>query len=148
MADDEKKPFHNPFAALSHLRGNLPATKEEAGSSDAAEKPRDQPGLKTRPQSARPPSPKSQPTVVTSASGTIPRAVLRYERSGRGGKEVTLVEQLELKPAEREQWLKALKSSLGCGGYVEGDALVIQGDQRKRLPQLLIARGVKKVTIG
>jgi translation initiation factor 1 len=85
---------------------------------------------------------------VTSASGTIPRAVVRLERSGRGGKEVTVVEHLDLKPAELDQWLKALKAALGCGGTLEGSSLVIQGDQRKRLPALLTARGVKKVTVG
>ena len=45
-------------------------------------------------------------------------------------------------------WLKALKGSLGCGGVVEEEALVLQGDQRERLPALLAARGVRKVTVG
>ncbi|MFP2931859.1 translation initiation factor, partial [Pyxidicoccus sp. 3LG] len=76
------------------------------------------------------------------------RAVVRMERKGRGGKEVTVVEHLELPAPQREVWLKALKNSLGCGGVVEGDALVLQGDQRERLPALLEARGVRKVTVG
>ncbi|MGE5047147.1 MAG: translation initiation factor [Deltaproteobacteria bacterium] len=76
------------------------------------------------------------------------RAVVRMERKGRRGKEVTVVEQLELEPADLEAWLKALKNALGCGGAVEGDSLVLQGDQRKRLPDLLTSRGVRKVTIG
>lgn len=76
------------------------------------------------------------------------RAVVRMERKGRGGKEVTVVEQLELEPADLEAWLKALKNALGCGGAVEGGTLVLQGDQRKRLPDLLTSRGVRKVTIG
>jgi translation initiation factor 1 len=78
----------------------------------------------------------------------IPRAVVRIERTGRGGKEVTVVEHLEIRPAEREKWLKALKGTLGCGGVVEGENLVLQGDHRKRLPAILTAKGVKKVTIG
>jgi translation initiation factor 1 len=76
------------------------------------------------------------------------RAVVRMERKGRGGKEVTVVEQLALKPKELDQWLKALKNALGCGGAVEGETLVLQGDQRKRLPALLEARGVRKVISG
>jgi len=76
------------------------------------------------------------------------RAVVRMERKGRGGKEVTVVEQLGLREAERETWLKALKGSLGCGGVVEDDTLVLQGDQRERLPALLEARGVRRVTVG
>jgi translation initiation factor 1 len=76
------------------------------------------------------------------------RAVVRMERKGRGGKEVTVVEQLELRPPELESWLKALKNALGCGGAIEGATLVLQGDQRKRLPDLLTARGVRKVIVG
>jgi len=76
------------------------------------------------------------------------RAVVRMERKGRGGKEVTAIEQLDLSPRELEGWLKDLKAALGCGGAVEGDALVLQGDQRKRLPGVLAARGVRKITVG
>jgi translation initiation factor 1 len=121
---DEPKPFHNPFAALAPLRG--------------PEKP------------AAPPAPPAATVAKPRAAAgkSYPRAVVRMERAGRGGKEVTVVEQVPLTPAEREQWLKALKAGLGCGGTVEGDTLVLQGDQRKRLPALLTARGVKKVTIG
>jgi translation initiation factor 1 len=76
------------------------------------------------------------------------RAVVRLERKGRGGKEVTVVEQLGLAGAQLDEWLQALKSGLGCGGSVEGDAIVLQGDQRKRLPRLLEERGVQRVTVG
>jgi translation initiation factor 1 len=70
------------------------------------------------------------------------------ERKGRGGKEVTVVEQLGLKAKELEAWLKALKDALGCGGAVEGETLVLQGDQRKRLPAILESRGVRKIISG
>jgi translation initiation factor 1 len=76
------------------------------------------------------------------------RAVVRMERKGRGGKEVTVVEQLELRPAELEAWLKALKQSLGCGGSVEEGALVVQGDHRARVKAWLEGRGVKRVSVG
>lgn len=76
------------------------------------------------------------------------RAVVRYERKGHGGKEVTLVEHLELREADLEVWLKDLKRGLGCGGRVEDGSLVLQGDQRERLPDLLTARGVRKVTVS
>ena len=114
---DEKKPFHNPFAALAPLKDALPEGK--------------------------PPPPPKTPEVRAPA-----RAVVRMERKGRGGKEVTVVEQLELSLKEREKWLKALKGALGCGGTVEGDDLVLQGDQRERVRALLEARGVKKVSVG
>src|SRR5438128_2249795 len=110
---------HNPFAALADKRDELPAGK---------------------------PSP-AEAAPVQAPRGPA-RAVVRYERKGRGGKEVTVVEQLGLREAELTAWLKALKAALGCGGVLEGDALVLQGDQRKRLPGLLEARGVRKVSVG
>lgn len=76
------------------------------------------------------------------------RAVVRMERKGRGGKEVTVVDKLELKPAELETWCRELKSAMGCGGTVDGDLIVLQGDLRTRLPAALTAMGVIKVTVG
>jgi translation initiation factor 1 len=61
---------------------------------------------------------------------------------------VTVIEHLALPPADRDAWLKALKASLGCGGTLEGDAIVLQGDQRPRVPALLTAHGVRKVTVA
>lgn len=110
--------FNNPFEALKGKLGDLP------------QGPQEQPP---------PPQPKEKGPA---------RAVVRMERKGRGGKEVTVVEQLELKPSQLEQWLKDLKGALGCGGAIEGATLVLQGDQRKRLPDLLDKRGVRKVIVG
>ena len=120
MADD--RPFHNPFGVLRSLKDSLP-----------------------EPPAPEPPSAKPEPL---STAPKIARAVVRLERAGRGGKDVTIVEHLAIAPADRAVWLKALKAQLGCGGVVEEEALVLQGDHRKRLPALLTARGVKKVTIG
>jgi translation initiation factor 1 len=112
-------PFHNPFAGLASKREELPSR----------------------------PEPEKAPRKAEERKGPA-RAVVRMERKGRGGKEVTVVEQLGLKPAELEAWLKALKGSLGCGGAVEEESLVLQGDHRDRLPPLLEARGVRRVTVG
>ena len=88
---DDKKPFHNPFGALAALRDTLPQVVV--------------PGTYSDPGSAKPAKAK-----------VYPRAVVRMERSGRGGKEVTVVDQLGLIATERPTWLAALKSALGCGG--------------------------------
>jgi translation initiation factor 1 len=74
--------------------------------------------------------------------------VVRYERKGRGGKQATVIEQLALSDAERSSWLQALKQSLGCGGSVEGEDLVLQGDQRSRVRTWLTARGVARISVG
>ena len=90
------------------------------------------------------------PAVVPVArpGRAIARAVVRLERSGRGGKEVTIVEHLELNPAQLDEWSRALRSGLGCGGTVERGAIVLQGDQRSRLTAILSGRGVKKIVMG
>ena len=111
-------PFNNPFASLAGKRESLPA-------------------------GTAPPEPRRE----EERKGP-PRAVVRMERKGHGGKEVTVVQKLELKPAELERWLKELKQSLGCGGSVDGADLVLQGDQRERLRALLSARGVGKISVG
>ena len=74
--------------------------------------------------------------------------MVRYERKGRGGKEATVIEQLALPAEERARWLQALKQSLGCGGSVEGEDLVLQGDQRARVRAWLAERGVTRISVG
>lgn len=110
----------NPFAALTRLRDELPVGEA-------------------------PPSAEPVPSPSTPAPA---RAVVRYQRKGRGGKEATIVEQLGLSPEQAEAWCSEFKRTLGCGGGVEGDHLVLAGDQRARLPGLLEARGVRRITTG
>jgi translation initiation factor 1 len=110
----------SPFAALEALRAQLPAGKS--------------PEAKTASEPTKPKGPT--------------RAVVRLEKKQRRGKECTVVEKLGLRPDDLEQWCRELKSALGCGGAVEGDAIMLQGDLRTRLPELLRARGVAKVTVG
>src|SRR3954471_13225779 len=93
-----------------------------------------------------PPGP--QPKAVVEKTAGPARAVVRLERKQRRGKEVTVVEKLGLPPAELERWCRELKQTLGCGGTVEGDAIVLQGDFRKRLPDVLTARGVVRTTVS
>lgn len=118
MPDDNSRPFNNPFQILQGKRDSLPQ-----GPASGPDRPA--------------PGPKGPA-----------RAVVRMERKGRGGKEVTVVEGLTLPAKELERWLKALKGALGCGGVVEGDSLVLQGDHRDRVPALLEERGVRKVIRG
>lgn len=114
--------MNNPFAKLKDLRDALPPGKTPVES---------------------PAIPASAPEKKAPA-----RAVLRYERKGRGGKEVTLIEQLALGEAELEAWCRDARKAFGCGGAVEGEAIALSGDQRKRLPEWLSSRGVKKVSGG
>lgn len=115
----------SPFGALGELRATLPAGEAPAQS----EKP--------------------VPNKAAGVQGAVvQRAVVRYQRKGRGGKEVTLVERLGLDAAALAEWLKHLKRALGCGGVVDGDTLVLQGDQRERIRAALEARGVSRISVS
>ncbi len=111
----------SPFSALEALRGKVPEGRIS-------------------------PTPESAPATPTPKGPT--RAVVRFERKKRGGKEVTVVEKLGLSENDLERWCRELKQACGCGGSVDGESIVLQGDLRKRLPDLLTARGVGKVTVS
>jgi translation initiation factor 1 len=113
--------FHTPLAGLAARMGDVPRVASPA------------------PPAAAPKPPGRPPPA---------RAVVRMERAGRGGRTVTVVEKLELRPVELEAWLSELKRALGCGGVVEGTALVLQGDTRERVGDWMEKRGVKKVTVA
>jgi translation initiation factor 1 len=115
-------PFNNPFAGL--------AAKVAA------------------PAAAAPPPAPAAPAPARPVKPPPARAVVRMERAGRRGKTVTVVEKLGLPPRALEDWLGELKRALGCGGALEGEAIVLQGDLRDRTARLLAARGVKKVTVA
>jgi translation initiation factor 1 len=70
------------------------------------------------------------------------------ERKGRGGRTVTVVEQLGLREPALEALCGELKRALGCGGAVEGEAIAVQGDVRDRVAAWLADRGVRKVIRG
>jgi len=117
---------NNPFSALEAMRASLPSGPgADRGSA----------------------SPEKLATNVTVRKGPA-RAVVRMERKGRGGKEATVIEKLDLPAPKLEQWCKELKQALGCGGVVEADTIVLQGDLRPRVAAVLTAKGVLKVTLG
>jgi translation initiation factor 1 len=115
-------PFNSPFAKLAERLPDVSA--------------------------AAPPARSPSPPKVPAAKPPPARAVVRLERKGRGGKEATVIEKLGLPPRALTAWSDELKRSLGCGGTVEEDAIVVQGDQRERVRKWLEARGVGKIIAG
>ena len=89
--------------------------------------------------------PEPEPEAKEPEPATPARAVLRLERKGRGGKTVTLIQKLDLDPSALQAWARELRKGLGVGVKAEGDALVVQGDQRDRLQGWLEERGVTKI---
>jgi translation initiation factor 1 len=67
---------------------------------------------------------------------------VRIERQGRGGKTVTVVENLPGHPERIEEVARALKARCGAGGTVRGRLVEIQGDHRDRVVAALEAMGI------
>jgi len=68
-------------------------------------------------------------------------AKLRMEKSGRGGKTVTVIYDLPQNATFLKDLAKELKQACGTGGAVAGNTVEIQGDLRNRIRGLLQAKG-------
>lgn len=108
---------NNPFAALGALRDSLPDGPEET-----------------------PESPESGCKSLKAKDFKI-----FYERKGRGGKEVTIIECPDAMDNESVCRLaKMLKNSLGTGGSARGNEILLQGDRRRNLAEA-ITDSIKKL---
>lgn len=68
------------------------------------------------------------------------RATIRMEKR-RYGKPVTIVEGLDPHDVDLPELASGLKRRLGTGGTVEDGRIELQGDHRKRVPDLLREEG-------
>jgi translation initiation factor 1 len=68
-------------------------------------------------------------------------AKLRLERSGRGGKTVTVVYDLPHNEAFLKTLVQELKRACGTGGTAGHGLVELQGDQRERIRAVLTAKG-------
>ncbi len=123
----EERPagFQNKaLADLARLRGRLPPgeTPEPASSGSASD------------------------GAPAAASPFGPKLVVRRERKQRKGKTVTCITGIA--GAARLDLAKQLARALGCGGTVQGDDLVLQGDHVARAATWLRERGAPRVVEG
>lgn len=65
------------------------------------------------------------------------------EKNHRGGKEVSVIRNFIGTEDEMEKLCKELKTKCGTGGSVKDGEIIIQGDQRKRIADLLTKMGYK-----
>ena len=66
---------------------------------------------------------------------------LNMERAGRGGKTVTLVKGFVGSDEDINALRKLLKQKCGVGGSVKDGEIIIQGDHRQRLVEILKKEG-------
>lgn len=66
---------------------------------------------------------------------------LNMERAGRGGKTVTLVKGFVGSEEDITSLCKLLKQKCGVGGSVKDGEIIIQGDHRQRLVEILKKEG-------
>jgi translation initiation factor 1 len=76
------------------------------------------------------------------------KVTVARERKGHGGKTATVVTGLGLTAPDLERVAKTLRRALGCGANVDGDRLVVQGDQVARVQAWLGAQGARRIVVG
>lgn len=73
---------------------------------------------------------------------------VQLDKSMRAGKQVTLVTGFTGKTGDIETLGKLLKAKCGVGGSVKDREIIIQGDHRDKIVQILIKEGYKAKRIG
>lgn len=74
--------------------------------------------------------------------------ICKFEKKGRNGKPVTLIEGFEGSEEELKQISKKIKTTLGIGGSEKDGIIVIQGDNRDKIMKILQEMGYKTKRVG
>ncbi|MDQ6951078.1 MAG: translation initiation factor [Mariprofundales bacterium] len=82
---------------------------------------------------------KPQPPIATVPGGGV---LVRREKKGRGGKEVTVVLGINAKVHDLKALSRQIKSTLGTGGAVKNGTIEIQGNHCEQVITLLADRGI------
>lgn len=72
---------------------------------------------------------------------------IRLDKRNRGGKTVTLVTGIEGSEYDMASLAAMLKSKIGTGGSAKDGEIIIQGDFRNRVLELLVKEGYTKSRI-
>jgi len=72
----------------------------------------------------------------------------KYEKKGRAGKPVTIIEGFEVNNTELKEISKKIKTILGVGGSEKDGTIVIQGNNRDKIMNVLHEMGYKTKRVG
>ena len=74
--------------------------------------------------------------------------VCKFEKKGRNGKPVTIVEGWEGSEEELKNISKKIKTTLGIGGSEKDGTIIIQGDNRDKIMDILKEMGFRTKRVG
>lgn len=74
--------------------------------------------------------------------------ICKFEKKGRNGKPVTLIEGFEGTEEELKKISKKIKTTLAIGGSEKDGVIIIQGDNRDRIMKILHDLGYKTKRVG
>ena len=74
--------------------------------------------------------------------------VCKFEKKGRNGKPVTLIEGFEGSEKDLKEISKKIKIQLGIGGSEKDGVIIIQGDNRDKIMTILKDLGYKTKRVG
>jgi translation initiation factor 1 len=70
---------------------------------------------------------------------------VHYEKKGRGGKEAIIIKGIEASQSELEDIAKVIKNKLGVGGSVKDREIIISGNKRDKIIEILRSQGFKNI---
>ncbi|GGP01706.1 translation initiation factor [Cloacibacterium rupense] len=74
--------------------------------------------------------------------------ICKFEKKGRNGKPVTLIEGFEGSEEELKNISKKIKTTLGIGGSEKDGIIIIQGDNRDKIMKILQEMGFRTKRVG
>ena len=125
--------------ALSALAGYTPEKKEESKKEKGVSLKKNKGGMvySTNPNFAY----TDDETIIQTLPKNQQKLRLSMERAGRGGKTVTLVRGFIGADSDLKNLCKLLKQKCGVGGTTKEGEIIIQGDHRPKLMEILKKEG-------